>query len=159
MAWPAWQQQPRQRTAWLCHALMDQDKNYAACAAPQPCSQTRVERPANESYLGLLGPVLRAAVGQTVTVHLRNALSFNVSLVPTGGLKQSPAGAGDGADMETPFTAEASDCLRLGSGGGVERLGDAQLARQQTAGPQGAADGLYTETQRQATLLVSHVDR
>jgi hephaestin len=41
-------------------------------------------RPASEAHTGLLGPVLRAAVGQVVTLVLRNNLNFSVNLEPAG---------------------------------------------------------------------------
>jgi hypothetical protein len=35
---------------------------------------TRVERPAEEEYMGLMGPVIRANVGDTIKLVFRNAL-------------------------------------------------------------------------------------
>ena len=58
----------------------------ASFAALQP-------RPAAEEHTGLLGPVLRAAVGQTLRVVLRNGLPFPVSLEALG----LPASEGGGA--------------------------------------------------------------
>lgn len=49
-------------------------------------AQTELERDARESHLGHLGPLMKAAVGQTITVYLKNALSFPVNL------KVRPAG-------------------------------------------------------------------
>ncbi|WP_153506148.1 multicopper oxidase domain-containing protein [Cumulibacter manganitolerans] len=41
-------------------------------------------RPADEAYLGYLGPVLRAEVGDTITVVFRNNCSFPTSMHPHG---------------------------------------------------------------------------
>jgi hephaestin len=49
-----------------------------------PPSQTLQPKPASEAHTGLLGPVLRAAVGQVVTLVLRNNLNFSVNLEPAG---------------------------------------------------------------------------
>ncbi len=52
---------------------------------------TKVERPA---YLGTLGPIIRGEVGDTIVVHLKNAMSRNVSLHPHGVLyKKDSEGA------------------------------------------------------------------
>jgi len=42
------------------------------------------KRPASESYLGLLGPVIRAQVGDTIRVVFRNTCSFPASVHPHG---------------------------------------------------------------------------
>jgi hephaestin len=42
--------------------------------------QTQLEREPSESHLGHLGPLMKAAVGQTITIYLKNALSFPVNL-------------------------------------------------------------------------------
>jgi manganese oxidase len=41
-------------------------------------------RPADEQYLGLLGPVIRAQVGDTISVTFRNNCSFPTSIHPHG---------------------------------------------------------------------------
>lgn len=41
---------------------------------------TRLERPESEQYLGFLGPVIRAEVGDTVTVTFRNNCKFPTSI-------------------------------------------------------------------------------
>ena len=46
--------------------------------------QQRAPRPADEAYLGLLGPVIRAAVGDTIRVVFRNNCSFPASVHPHG---------------------------------------------------------------------------
>ncbi len=43
-----------------------------------------VERPAAEAHLGLLGPVIRAAVGDTIRVVFRNGCRFPATLHPHG---------------------------------------------------------------------------
>jgi hypothetical protein len=44
----------------------------------------RVKRPVDERYLGLLGPVIRAEVGDTVKVVFRNTCPFPASVHPHG---------------------------------------------------------------------------
>jgi FtsP/CotA-like multicopper oxidase with cupredoxin domain len=44
----------------------------------------QLPRPADEQYLGLLGPVIRAQVGDTITVMFRNNCSFPASIHPHG---------------------------------------------------------------------------
>jgi hephaestin len=44
----------------------------------------RLQRPADEEYLGFLGPVIRAQVGDTITVTFRNNCSFPASIHPHG---------------------------------------------------------------------------
>jgi manganese oxidase len=45
---------------------------------------TQAPRPASEAYLGMLGPVIRAAVGDTIKVVFRNACSIRTSVHPHG---------------------------------------------------------------------------
>jgi hephaestin len=44
----------------------------------------QIPRPADEQYLGLLGPVIRAQVGDTIKVTFRNRCSFPASIHPHG---------------------------------------------------------------------------
>ena len=44
----------------------------------------RITRPADEKYLGLLGPVIRAEVGDTIRVVFRNTCPFPASVHPHG---------------------------------------------------------------------------
>ena len=44
----------------------------------------KVNRPPSESYLGILGPTLRANVGDTIIIHFRNQLSSPASMHPHG---------------------------------------------------------------------------
>jgi manganese oxidase len=44
----------------------------------------QIPRPADEQYLGILGPVIRAQVGDTVKVTFRNNCSFPASIHPHG---------------------------------------------------------------------------
>jgi manganese oxidase len=44
----------------------------------------RLKRPADEKYLGLLGPVIRAEVGDTIRVVFRNTCPFPASVHPHG---------------------------------------------------------------------------
>ena len=44
----------------------------------------RVARPASDAYLGVLGPVIRAEVGDTIRVVYRNRCSFPTSMHPHG---------------------------------------------------------------------------
>lgn len=45
---------------------------------------TKVEHDENMAHLGLMGPVLRARVGEVIVVHFRNKASRNVSMHPHG---------------------------------------------------------------------------
>ncbi|SUA77716.1 copper-resistance protein, CopA family [Nocardia otitidiscaviarum] len=45
---------------------------------------TRIERDADDAYLGFLGPVIRAEVGDTIRVEFRNNCSFPASVHPHG---------------------------------------------------------------------------
>eukprot|EP00887_Chlorella_sp_A99_P002379 scaffold10.g2379.t1 len=68
---------------------------------------TPVARGEAEAHMGLLGPTLRAAVGDTLAVVFRNALPFNASILPMG-LKAGPGAAGEGAaGLASPFGARA----------------------------------------------------
>lgn len=42
------------------------------------------ERPAEEEHLALMGPLIRAEVGDRVVVHLKNELPFSISFEPQG---------------------------------------------------------------------------
>lgn len=57
--------------------------------------QTLKPRPSEDEHLGNLGPLMRASVGQVLTVVLRNNLPFPVNLLPAG---VQPADAAAGAD-------------------------------------------------------------
>jgi manganese oxidase len=46
--------------------------------------RTLAPRPADQAYLGVLGPVLRAEVGDTIEVAFRNTCSFPTSMHPHG---------------------------------------------------------------------------
>jgi hephaestin len=59
--------------------------------------QTLKPRPAEDEHLGILGPLMRASVGQVLTVVLRNNLPFPVNLLPAGVQPADAAGAADGA--------------------------------------------------------------
>lgn len=53
--------------------------------------------PQQDKHVGLYGPVLRAAVGQVLTVVLKNNLPFAVNLEPAG-VQPAGGGAAAGAD-------------------------------------------------------------
>ncbi len=42
------------------------------------------KRPAEEDHLALMGPIIRAEVGDRVVVHLQNKLDFTVNFEPQG---------------------------------------------------------------------------
>ena len=63
-----------------------------------------MQRPAGEQYLGILGPVLRVAVGDTVTVVFRNALPFNASIMPLGLKAQASGYAGNQSSLAPQLT-------------------------------------------------------
>ena len=49
-------------------------------------------RPGEEQHLGILGPLMRAAVGDTMVVRVKNNLKFPINLVP-GGVSHTAADA------------------------------------------------------------------
>lgn len=51
----------------------------------------RIERGADQAHLGILGPLIRAEVGDTLVVHFRNDTRFPASLHPHGVLYQKDA--------------------------------------------------------------------
>jgi FtsP/CotA-like multicopper oxidase with cupredoxin domain len=57
-----------------------------------------LQRPANEQYLGLLGPVIRAEVGDTIDVVFRNTCPFPASMHPHGLLYQKSSEGAPYAD-------------------------------------------------------------
>lgn len=52
--------------------------------ARMPCLQTLQPKSDADEHTGLLGPVMRAAVGQVLTVVLKNNLDFPINLQPAG---------------------------------------------------------------------------
>ena len=63
-----------------------------------PPSRLQTLRPKapEEEHTGLLGPILRAAVGDVITITLRNNLGFPVNLEPAG---VQPADGGNEAQL------------------------------------------------------------
>ncbi|PSC72045.1 multicopper ferroxidase [Micractinium conductrix] len=61
--------------------------------------QTLVPKPEQDEHTGLLGPVLRAAVGQVLTIVLKNNVNFPINLVPAGLEVYQPAS--DAAELAT----------------------------------------------------------
>lgn len=59
--------------------LKSQYRRYA-----DPCFTTPLPRPAREAYQGILGPVIRARVGDTIQVVFRNDTPFPASMHPHG---------------------------------------------------------------------------
>jgi manganese oxidase len=69
---------------------------------------TLVPRPAGEAYQGLLGPVIRAEVGDTVEVVFRNTCSFPTSMHPHGvRYDKASEGAGYADGTGTTHTSAA----------------------------------------------------
>ena len=60
------------------------------------------------SYLGILGPTFRVAVGDTIRVVFRNNLSFPVNIVPLGLFYSSDKVAQPGATVVYYWTASSS---------------------------------------------------
>jgi hephaestin len=72
---------------WVAKAPDRVGTDYTKCLYRQYADATftkPIPRPADESYLGFLGPVLRAEVGDTITVTFRNACSMPTSMHPHG---------------------------------------------------------------------------
>ncbi|KAI3431459.1 hypothetical protein D9Q98_004511 [Chlorella vulgaris] len=65
--------------------------------------KTLVPKPESEQHTGMLGPIIRAAVGQVVTVVLKNNLSFPCNLEPSGVQPEKP-----GADGAAALSPEAA---------------------------------------------------
>jgi len=80
---------------------------------------TRKLRPRQDEYLGLLGPILRAEVGDTITVIFKNNASRPYSMhMPDDTLRpRHPAGNGRGLDAEglVIINGEPEDLVRPGA--------------------------------------------
>ena len=74
-----------------------------------------IPRPADEQYLGILGPVIRAQVGDTITVTFRNNCAFPASIHPHGVFYQKK-------DEGAPYNDGRT---------GVDKAGDAVAPHQQ----------------------------
>ncbi len=72
------------------------------------------QRPESEAYLGYLGPVIRAEVGDTITVVFRNNCSFPTSIHPHGVLYEK-AHEGAGYADGTSGGDRADDSVEPGS--------------------------------------------
>jgi hephaestin len=70
-------------------------------------------RPAEWEHLGALGPLLRAAVGDTIVVHFRNNLSFPASVHPHG-VFYDKASEGAPSDDGTGAAQRADDAVPPG---------------------------------------------
>lgn len=90
---------------WVESSWQDADVPLSAVprlAAPS-LLQTLVPKPESEQHTGMLGPIIRAAVGQVVTVVLKNNLSFPCNLEPSGVQPEKP-----GADGAAALSPEAA---------------------------------------------------
>lgn len=74
---------------------------------------TRQERPEAERYLGFLGPVIRAEVGDAVTIVFRNNCPFPASMHPHG-VAYDKAGEGAGYNDATTGADTADDAVPTG---------------------------------------------
>lgn len=94
-----WDYAPQGKNVIKNRAFNDDEKVFVAPAAGRIGStydkclyrgytdatfQQRNERPTSEAYLGYLGPVIRAEVGDTIKVVFRNNCSFPTSVHPHG---------------------------------------------------------------------------
>lgn len=79
----------------------------APARAHSPCLQTLKPKSDDEEHTGLLGPVLRAAVGQVLTVVLRNNLDYPVNLQPAGLQAYLPAGSAAAANAAAALSPAA----------------------------------------------------
>jgi FtsP/CotA-like multicopper oxidase with cupredoxin domain len=70
-------------------------------------------RPASEEYLGLLGPVIRAEVGDTIRVEFRNACPFPASIHPHG-VFYDKGSEGSGYNDGTARAQRADDAVPTG---------------------------------------------
>ncbi|KAL4440358.1 hypothetical protein ABPG75_003359 [Micractinium tetrahymenae] len=69
--------------------------------------QTLQPKSADEEHTGLLGPVIRAAVGQVLTVVFKNNLGFPVNLQPAGLEAYLPPGSNASADADALLSPAA----------------------------------------------------
>eukprot|EP00794_Sanderia_malayensis_P014201 gene14201-15683_t len=71
-------------------------------------------RPANEAYLGFLGPVIKAEVGDKICVHFLNKLSINASFHPRG-VRYNKANEGSPYADDTTWSARQDDTIQPNS--------------------------------------------
>jgi manganese oxidase len=76
--------------------------------------KTVQERPEADRYLGNLGPVLRAEVGDTMTVVFKNNCTIDTS-IHSHGVKYDKAGEGAAYDDGTSGADKADDAVKPGS--------------------------------------------
>ena len=81
--------------------------HWPASHAAQPlptahCVQALAEVPQQDKHVGIYGPILRASVGQVLTIVLKNNLEFAINLEPAG---VQPAEGGGGAAAAVQPTA------------------------------------------------------
>ena len=67
---------------------------------------TKIDRPLDEQHLGFLGPVIRAEVGDEISVTLMNGAGRNYSILPHG-VMYDKANEGSGYDDGTDGKIEA----------------------------------------------------
>jgi FtsP/CotA-like multicopper oxidase with cupredoxin domain len=75
--------------------------------------KTRIARSPQDAYLGLLGPVIRAEVGDTIKVTFRNNCSFPASIHPHGVFYNKDS-EGAGYDDGTSGADKADDAVQHG---------------------------------------------
>lgn len=88
--------------------------------------RTLQQRPAAEGYLGNLGPVLRAEVGDTIVVRFRNTCSFPTSMHPHGvryAKESEGATYADGSAVSRPGGAVPTGATVTYTWEAVERSG------------------------------------
>lgn len=74
----------------------------------------KVQRPAEEAYMGLLGPTLRAEVGDTLRVTFLNRLRYHASMHPHG-VRYSKSSEGSPYQDGTTGADKADDAVPPGS--------------------------------------------
>jgi hypothetical protein len=74
---------------------------------------TRAARPPEDAYLGILGPILRAEVGDVIRVIFKNKASRDYSMHPHG-VFYSKADEGAGYTDGTSFTEKRDDAVKPG---------------------------------------------
>ena len=97
--------------------------------------QVKKPKAADMAHTGLLGPVIRASVGESLGVTLLNRLSFPVNIAPSG-----LQGAADGADAAADFAPAAEP------GGTASYAWSVPAAAALPAGEAGAKFWLYQST-------------
>jgi hypothetical protein len=97
----------------LIQVQADPFPSIFSLSLPKSCPQVR---PAEEAHLGIMGPMMRAAVGDTIEVTLRNNLDFPINMIPEGVTYTAAQSAAVAGPAETiKYVWSVPDLVRLQS--------------------------------------------